>query len=80
MENGGHYENMKIKRAENGWVLCYYMKTQSSMLPHSMYDDNSIMKEHKMVFEESKGISNEKALDNALAEMKKMLLTNMKGA
>lgn len=70
------YDHIRIKPANNGWVLCYTEKKVNPMMKPTTYESNMSYSEEKMVFEEGKGVSNEQALDNALSEMKKMLLTN----
>ena len=70
------YDNIKIKPASNGWILCYTEKKVNPMEAPSTFGSNMTYYDEKVVFEQGKGVSNEQALDNALAEMKKMLLTN----
>ena len=80
MMDNEKYEYMKVKPAENGWVLCFDEKVKNDMMPESTYGNNMMRKEKKMVFEQSSTVSNEKALDNALAYLRTMLLENKKGA
>jgi len=76
----GKYEYIKIKPAENGWVLCYDEVYKNPMSSGGDYDYNHTYIEKKEVFEASdmtdKGISD--SLDNALARQKELLLANRK--
>ena len=80
MSEGEIYEYMKIKAAKNGWVLVYTTKRENPMMVASTFEDNGVYKDEKMVFEETKGVSNEKALENALDHMKTLLLANKKSS
>ena len=71
------YSDFRVKKAENGWALSWEEKSINPMMPASTFETNHSYDYKKMVFEASKGVSMEKALDNALAEMKKMLLNNV---
>ena len=70
------YENLRIKPAENGWILKWTAKKPNPMMASSTFDNTMVFMDEKMVFEETKDVSNEAALDSALAQMKAFLLSN----
>jgi hypothetical protein len=74
------YESIKVKPAENGWVVCYMEKSKNEMMPETTYGHNYKYEEKKVVFQQGDSKSNEKALDKALAYMKGLLMKNKKGA
>ena len=76
----GKYQGIRVKPAENGWVVCYTEKVKNDMMPETTYGHDYRYNEKKTVFEQSSEASNDKALDKALSYMKVLLLKNKKGA
>jgi len=76
----GKYEYIKIKPAENGWVLCYDEVHKNPMSSGGDFDYNTTHIEKKEVFQctemTDKGIN--KALDEALERQKELLIANRK--
>ena len=73
----GKYGYIKIKPAENGWVLSYDEHMQNPMEAMSTYGYNSSVVEKKLVFESDGSKTGvDKALDEALAKQKTMLIEN----
>lgn len=73
----GMYSQLRVKPAENGWTLCWEEKVMNPMAPMSTYGDSYTYHSKKMVFETSKDVSMEQALDKAMDKYKSLLLADM---
>lgn len=73
----GKYEYIKIKPAENGWVLCYDECYKNPMESDSTFGYSEKYIEKKEVFEAGTGEgAMEAALGKALDRQKELLLAN----